>query len=99
MLSLKVEKLLGTADPLGLGVTEVPEIRLWRAVINRAAQDALEIDSDVRKVKVRNRKAAVWFNGGPDYREVCGFAGVNPDEVRRRYLVLHGHVAEAALCA
>src|SRR3546814_204812 len=61
---------------------------LWVAVIIRAIEDATRnatMDSGASKSAkaAAQREARDWFvRGGADFQEVCGLAGLRPDEVR-----------------
>ena len=57
--------------------TNTPEQYLWVSVLSKAAHDAI-YTSDWLEA----RKAIAWFkSNNRDFREVCVFAGVNPDYV------------------
>jgi hypothetical protein len=64
------------------------EKRLWLAVINQALIDsttsAKEMDTPIERPKARR-----WLTSdGDDFRMVCEMAGLNPDYVQRKVLVL-----------
>ena len=60
-----------------------PEHCLWVSVLSKAAHDAI-YSSDWREAK----KAMAWFKDmGAGFREVCQFAGRDPNYVNRRMLL------------
>lgn len=65
------------------------EQALWRAVINRALDDARgNCGGDTRKNRNRFRgEARSWFQtAGRDFHRVCDLAGLNADWVKTRAL-------------
>lgn len=69
-------------------VPDSPEVALFRAVVALAVEDA-------RHPELRDRRKAIAWATSPlhaeAFAEVCGYADVNPDAVRKKIL------AEAAL--
>ena len=62
------------------------ETKMWRAVINNALQDAM-INSTDRKSSLLKCEAHDWINdNSEDFQNVCHYAELNPDDVRRQYL-------------
>ena len=62
------------------------ETKMWRAVINNALQDAM-INSTDRKSSLLKCEAHDWItDNSEDFQNVCHFAELNPDDVRRQYL-------------
>jgi hypothetical protein len=60
-------------------VSEMPEQRLWRAVIASTVQEW--IGGPLRK----KREAELFlFSDNQDYRTVCFSAGINPEDLRFR---------------
>ena len=56
----------------------MPERILWIEVIKRATFDALKSRGELKM------EALHWFySNSVDYRNVCYFAGVNPDVLRK----------------
>lgn len=68
-------------------MTEYPERALWQSVIITALQDAcnpLPVNRETRRAK---DEAAAWLaRGGKRFREVCQWAGFDPDFIRDAYL-------------
>lgn len=74
---------------------EVPEARLWRAVIEQTVKEALGmiVINDGGNSCITNsnkdrfkRESINWIERGNfEFRLVCGFAGVDPSYVRRKY--------------
>ena len=60
-------------------VEEVPEQRLWRAVIASTVQEWV---SGPLRIKLEAEK--FLFGNSRDYRTVCFSAGINPDHLRVR---------------
>jgi len=60
-------------------VDEVPEQRLWRAVIASTVQEWV---SGPLRIKLEAEK--FLFGNSRDYRTVCFSAGINPDHLRVR---------------
>lgn len=58
---------------------EVPEQRLWRAVIATAVQEW--VDGPLR---IKREAENFLFGNSKDYRTVCFSAGINPDHLRVR---------------
>ena len=57
-----------------------PEHYLWTSVLSKAAHDAI-YSSDWREAKA----AIAWFKGrGANYKDVCHFAGKDPNYVHKR---------------
>ena len=68
---------------------QMSETALWRAVIDRAKNDACDqIGDGTTKDRVRWRATArSWFqNAGRDFHRVCDLAGLHPDWVRAKAL-------------
>lgn len=62
------------------------EIKLWRAVINNAVQDAMLQVSD-RKSSLLKCDAHYWIiENSQDFQNVCHYADLNPEDVRRQYI-------------
>lgn len=62
------------------------EIKLWRAVINNAIQDAMLQVSD-RKSSLLKCDAHYWIiENSQDFQNVCHYADLNPEDVRRQYI-------------
>lgn len=62
------------------------EIKLWRAVINNAIQDAMLQVSD-RKSSLLKCDAHYWIiENSEDFQSVCHYADLNPEDVRRQYI-------------
>lgn len=63
----------------------IPEMSLWNAVIVRAIEDA--IGNHYAGDYGFNRDLAInWLErGGKDFRNVCEYAGLQPDYVQRIY--------------
>ena len=60
--------------------TTTPEHYLWTSVLSKAAHDAI-YSSDWRESK----KAIAWFKEPrKDFKDVCHYAGRNPQYVYRR---------------
>jgi thiamine monophosphate kinase len=59
------------------------EIKMWRAVVDRAIADTTD-----KKLQIRERIEALdWIcNGGLDFQLVCDFANVSPNSVRKKWL-------------
>jgi hypothetical protein len=58
------------------------EVKLWRAVLCQAAEDALIISKKSKKQRAR-RQAVNWFvNEGEKVRVVCDLAGVRVKTVK-----------------
>ena len=75
----------------------IPELALWRAVIDRAMRDAAgEIESGHFKVGTRNhmiREAQSWFRvAGEGYRAICDVADVPADKLRTIAMANFGSV-------
>jgi len=63
--------------------TTTPEHYLWTSVLSKAAHDAI-YGSDWREAKL----AIAWFKGmGAGFREVCGYAGKDPEYVYRKMVI------------
>lgn len=64
-----------------------PEVRLWRAVIIQAINDATGVvharSPAQRRNAIRMRnEARNWLtNNSPDFRDVCSMASVNPNHI------------------
>lgn len=70
-----------TAEGRYDGSRETTERALWRAVISQAIADATQPGASRKAARERD-SARAWFNlGSDDFREVCGFADVEPDKV------------------
>lgn len=84
--------MIGVEHVYGRGQSEAAKIRaLGLAVIYRAAQDAYGIDlagiSSPGSVKRLKSEGAAWFRtAGRGFRDICAMAGVDPDDVRERFL-------------
>jgi len=67
-----------------------PERSLWVAVITRAILDATGIahtDETATNKELDRQRARDWIlRGGKTFREVCSYAGLNPDYVQERLL-------------
>ena len=62
------------------------ETKMWRAVINNALQDAM-INLADRKSSLLKCEAHDWImDNSQDFQNVCHYAELNPDDVRRQYL-------------
>jgi len=58
---------------------------LWRAVIQQALTDAVVPLSRVTAIRLEQMRAREWFiQPNRDFEEVCGLAGLEPDQVRDR---------------
>jgi hypothetical protein len=60
-------------------VEEVPEQKLWRAVIARTVQEWLS-----GPLRMKREAEQFLFSNSPDFRTVCFSAGINPDHFRVR---------------
>jgi hypothetical protein len=71
-----------------------PERQLWRAVISRALQDALNDVATISSVPQREQicsDARRWFVANThDFQAACNAAGYDPSAVRQRVLRLIG---------
>ena len=66
--------------------TPDPEIRIWRAVISMALEDAM-ITNQNRTESVLKGEAHDWFcNNSEDFKLVCFQAEMDPKYVRMKYL-------------
>lgn len=64
------------------------ERAMWAAVIEQAVRDASKLSWVApanERVLVRNSAARWLKEAGPDFREVCDMAGIDPDAVQARY--------------
>lgn len=62
------------------------EVKLWRAVINNALGDISNNLSD-RKSSIYKLDAHYWIvNNQEDFKKVCYYADLEPDNVRLQYL-------------
>jgi hypothetical protein len=60
-------------------VEEVPEQRLWRAVIASTVQEWVS-----GPLRMKREAESFLFSNSKDYRTVCFSAGINPDHLRGR---------------
>jgi hypothetical protein len=60
-------------------VEEVPEQRLWRAVIASTVQEWVS-----GPLRAKREAETFLFSDSRDYRTVCFSAGINPDHLRIR---------------
>jgi hypothetical protein len=58
---------------------EVPEQKLWRAVIASTVQEWVS-----GPLRVKREAEKFLFGNSRDYRTVCFSAGINPDHLRGR---------------
>jgi hypothetical protein len=58
---------------------EVPEQRLWRAVIASTVQEWVS-----GPLRIKQEAEKFLFGNSEDYRTVCFSAGINPDHLRVR---------------
>ena len=66
--------------------TTDPEIRIWRAVLSMALEDAMIINQN-RTESVLKGEAHDWFcNNSEDFQFVCFQAEIDPNYVRMKYL-------------
>ena len=64
---------------------KTPEGKLWTSVVVTAACDALHAESWNSQRTYDRTVAREWFNGNSrDFKEVCKFAGYDPDYVRKK---------------
>lgn len=64
------------------------ERALWAAVVQQALTDAT-VPSTAKGAANEQRKARDWFKrAGPDFRQVCTLAGLDPESVHDRALPL-----------
>jgi hypothetical protein len=62
------------------------EVKMWRAVINNAIGDVALNLSD-RKSSLLKMEAHHWImDNTEDFQQVCYFAELEPDDVRRQYI-------------
>lgn len=61
------------------------ELALWRAVIEQALRDVnMRTSSNTPLIEVQ--RATTWFERrGDDFKKVCEYAGVHPDDVYAEY--------------
>ena len=72
----------------------VPEIRIWRAVIARTIQEWIS------GPLTRKREAERYLvDDNRDFRLVCGSAGIDSGELRARLTPLRGHARPEYLLA
>jgi predicted HTH domain antitoxin len=65
-----------------VNVMVIGEIKMWRAVIATAINDAVN-----PKLYETGYEALEWiYHGGIDFELVCEFAGVSPNAVRKELL-------------
>jgi hypothetical protein len=86
-ISTKVLKTMGLviAEKLVENTTD-PEIRIWRAVLSMALEDAMIINQN-RTESVLKGEAHDWFcNNSEDFQFVCFQAEIDPNYVRMKYL-------------
>jgi hypothetical protein len=60
-------------------VQEVPEQKLWRAVIASTVQEWVN-----GPLRMKREAEQFLFSDNQDYRTVCFSAGINPDHLRGR---------------
>jgi hypothetical protein len=73
---------------------EVPEQRLWRAVLANALQEW--IHGPLRK---KREAEQFLFQDNDDYRAVCSSAGIDPAHLRHRLLKIQAGTGFAAIAA
>lgn len=67
--------------------SKLPEVDLWRAVLDRALRD-LFVNERTCGVDEQRRALAWVYDGGIDFQTVCLFAGRNPGLLRFKILEL-----------
>jgi hypothetical protein len=67
--------------------TMTPEQELWQSVVFQAVVDGLSPkDTGSAQDRKARREADAWVRAaGPDMREVCGMAGIDPQFLRDAY--------------
>lgn len=72
-----------------LGLASSPELKLWRAVLAAAAQDAVDdtfwaCDGNFRSQTVKSRDMDYFINPSRSVYQVCYWAGLDPEYVLRK---------------